>query len=183
MVALAVLQVITLTVVIGVLRQVLPALTAVKAADQRHAQGDAPTVTPQVGPAAGTPLPALTAWTDDGHEVTAADLSDGSVVLLFVDGACESCLRLIAALRHTDLRLGDIRLHPVVADDADTAPIAFGTGVRILRQRRGAVAAALAIDAMPSAIVLRGGVVLDGRVLASAAHLQRLIDRTVAATH
>jgi hypothetical protein len=182
-VALAVLQVITLTVVIGVLRQVLPVLSTAKPADHGHAYGVGPSVTPRVGPAAGTPLPALTAWTDDGLEVAAADLARGAVVLLFVSDDCGPCQQLLAALRQVDLRLGDTLLHPVVDNDTDTAGLPSGPGVRILRQRRDAVAAALGVDAMPSAISLHDGAVVDGRVVASPAHLQQLIDRTVAATH
>jgi hypothetical protein len=175
--ALAVLQVVTLMVVIGVLRQVLPALAAADPASHDHQDGDGLTATPSVGPAAGSALPALAARTDDGREVTAADLVDGSVVLLFVDDACAPCRQLVAALRQGELRLGTTRLHPVVDDEADPAHLPSGPGVTVLRQRRGAVAAALGVDSMPSAIVLQDGVVLDGRVLASAAHLQRLVDQ------
>ena len=63
------------------------------------------------------------------------------------------------------------------------AHLPSGPGVMLLRQRHGAVADALGIDSMPSAVSPRDGVVMDGRVLASVAHLQQLIDRTVAATH
>jgi hypothetical protein len=181
-VALALLQVITLAVVIGVLRQVLPVLPTAEPADHRPTDGDGLTATPQVGPAAGTPLPTLTAWTDDGREVTAADLSNGSAVLLFVSDDCGPCRKLLAGLRDADLRLGDSQLHPVVDEDDDAADLPSGLGVTILRERRGAVAAALGIDALPSAISLRDGVVLDGRVVASPNHLQQLIDRTLATT-
>jgi hypothetical protein len=142
--ALAVLQVVTLVVVIGVLRQVLPLLGSAGPAGNDHPHGDGLTATPSVGPAAGTLLPALMARADDGREVTASDLAEGSVVLLFVDEGCAPCRDLTADLRQRQLRLGRARLHPVIDEDADPSHVPSGPGVTVLRQHRGAVAGALA---------------------------------------
>ncbi|HSK96585.1 MAG TPA: hypothetical protein VK891_08220 [Euzebyales bacterium] len=177
-VALAVLQVATLVVVIGVLRQVLPLLGgATHQASHDHAHGDGVIMAPAMGPAAGTRLPELTASTADGREVTAGDLADGPVVLLFVDEACGPCRPLVAALRDGELRLSATRLCPVIDDGADPAYLPPGPGIEVLRQRGGAVAAALGIDATPSAVTLRDGVVVDSCIVSSPAHLQQLVDQ------
>lgn len=148
--ALCILVVTLGVIVLGLLRQALPAIEQSHVLIERIGSR-----LRRFGLPAGMVVPAFTAETIEGEIFTDQELRGRMNALLFIGSSCPTCSRI-----YRDLVDGHVPHLPaglvVIVDETDAQDLsaASGNGVTVLTQRRGSVAAVFESDRIPHLFVL-----------------------------
>lgn len=128
-------------IVLGLLRQVTPALA--------RAAGPDPLA---MGPAKGKPLPHFAAAGADGIMITDAQLRGRPAVLLFLSQGCGPCEVLAQEMRGTDL--GRLAGRLIVVTGSGSDALGIPAGLTILTEQDKQVSDALSVSGTPFAIAV-----------------------------
>lgn len=169
-VVLAVANLVTITILVGLVRRVLP---VVERASLGPSDAD-----PLPFPRPGTTVPAFVGRADDGRVVASDEVFAEPAVLLFVDAGCEPCRALLGELRSSPPRLSAAALYVVTRGGDGHADLPSGPRVRVLFQDGSEITDSVGMGGVPSAVaVYAGGTVVAADIIGGADRLQELIDR------
>ena len=154
-------------VVLGILRQVTPALE--RAATLLAGLGPG-----HEGPSVGEQVPEFAARDTDGELVSDQELRSRPYVLLFLSSGCGPCQQLAGEIRRADLGALPSQLIIVTTPDAPQA-LGLPAGLRVVTESSNEITGPLNIQGLPFAVAVDpGGTVRAADVPSTVKHLDNL---------